>query len=210
MGKIKLTNKFKLSIIIAWFVVFYLIMWFVGGACTNIFSGGACVSSEAISGLRGVPILGLIVPFNAWISIMYFFAPIAGIVLGYFAIKWYNEYFETKQASSALFVLVILIALFTGYLINLTWYYGNLAQLNDSSTVNVELYFCFDEANCNQIVSSLNTELQQTPSADGRITQLLSVNYWPELRESIYLTFLLGALAAWLPLFAFNLIEKKS
>ena len=204
-----LTDKLKLTIIVVWLIISYIIMWFIGGACTNIFSGGECLSSGAVSGMSTLPVLGLILPFNVWHSVMYFFAPIAGFALAYFAIKWFNEHFETKQASSIFFLIILLIALFAGCLINLHWYYGNLAILNESAALNYEVYFCFDEAACNSVVSALNAELQQAPAADGRITQLLAVNYWGELRESIYLTFVLGAIAAWLPLFAFSLIEKK-
>ena len=207
--KTKFDEKFKLTIIIVWFLISYFIMWFIGGGCTDIFTGGTCFSAEAVSAFRSIPFIGLIFPFNAWISVMYFFAPIAGFVLAYFGLKAYNEYFETKQAYSVFVPAVILIVLLLGYSVNLAWYYGNIAQLNESSALNVELYFCFDEASCQSTVGALNAELQQTPDSSGKITQLLPINYWAELRESMFLTFMLGAIIAWIPLALFNFFENR-
>jgi hypothetical protein len=205
----KLSSQLKLVIIVAWFVIFYFLMWFFGGACTGFFSEGACLSSGAISFFKEIPILGLFIPFGTWVSIMYFFAPLVGFLTAYFGYKSYNDYFETKQAFSIVVPILLLIVLFGGYVINLGWYYGNVAQVNNSQTLDVGLYFCFDEAKCESIVNTLNAELQQNPGVNGKITQLIAINYWHELRKTIFLTFIFGAIAAWIPLFIFNLIENK-
>jgi hypothetical protein len=211
MGKID--KKQFLFLVIAWFVISYIIMWLFGGACTDILSGGTCMASNGISFLRSVPIIGLILPYNAWVSLLYWFAPVAGFVLAFFGIQWYNKYFETKEAAGILFLVLIVVALFSGYYINLSWYYGEAATLNSKNGVTVGLHFCFDnDPNvCNETVNKLNNELQQqsTRNNSTSLTQLFNVQYWPELRESIFLTFILGAIAAWIPLFAKQFIEKE-
>ncbi len=186
----------------------YAILWFFGGACTDIFHGGTCLSSESLQGLRNVPLVGMILPYNAWVSIMYFIAPLAGFVLAYFAIKWFNEYFETNEASSLLFIPLILVVLLLGYYINLSWYYGEMATLSTNSQVKVGLnpFLCFfepDATKCAETTNKINSELitQAQNSGVQTVTQYIKVDYWSELRESIYLTFLLGALAAWAFLF---------
>lgn len=205
----KMSNKFKLVIIFVWFIIFYFLMWFIGGGCTNIFSGGNCISTDAVSPLSSIPFIGLLFPFGQWVSILFFITPLVGFVLGYIGIKKYNEYFETEQAYSIIVPILLLVVLFLGYSINLAWYYGNVAQVNNSESLNVQLYFCFDEAKCYSTVDALNIELQNSPNSSGRITQLLPINYWQELKSSVFLTFIFGAIAAWVPLFVFNLIDKK-
>ncbi len=200
--------------VFAWFVISYLILWFFGGACTDILSGGTCFSSQALSGLSNVPFVNLILPLNQWFSMMYWFAPIAGFVFAYYGIKWYNDYFESKFAASIWLLPLLLVALFAGYYINLSWYYGEAARLNTSENVSVGLYFCLSEvtdAQCNETVSKINQELitQAQNSGSNKVHQFITIRYWSELKESIYLTFILGALAGWLPLFLKNLLAKK-
>ena len=74
-------EKQFLVILIAWFVFSYLLMWFFGGSCTSVFGFPAnvsadkvCMSVNALSGLSNVPVIGMILPYNAWVSVMYFFA----------------------------------------------------------------------------------------------------------------------------------------
>lgn len=205
-------EKFFLVLFLLWFLVSYVIMWFIGGACTNVFSGGTCFSSGALDGLRNVPVVGSVFPYDNWVSVMYFFAPVAGFVLCYFFIKWFNSYFETGLASSPVFFVLLVIALCLGYFVSLYWYYGNNASLiSRSNGVNVSLYFCFNEATCSQDVGSINQEyLEQAQSGQtAQLRQFLPVNFWPELRKSMYLEFMLGAMAAWLPFFVFSFYDKR-
>lgn len=200
--------------VFAWFVLSYLILWFFGGACTDILSGGTCFSSQALSGLSNVFLVNLLLPFNQWFSMMYWFAPVAGFVFAFFGIKWYNEYFESKFAASAWIFPLLLVALFAGYYINLSWYYGEGASLNSNDNVSVGLYFCLSEvtdAKCNEVVGKINQELinQAQNSGASKVQQFIPVRYWSELKESIYLTFILGAIAGWLPLFLKNFFSKK-
>ncbi|MFA5357376.1 MAG: hypothetical protein WC308_00420 [archaeon] len=205
-------EKFFLVMVLLWFFISYALLWFIGGACTNIFSGGTCISSGTLDGLRNVPIIGSLFPYDNWVSIMYFFAPVAGFILCYFAIKWFNEYFDTKLASSIIFFVLLVVALYLGYLVNLYWYYGNNAALiSQSNGINVAVYFCFNENSCSKDVSAINQEyLQQAQSGQTtEVKQFLAVNYWPELRKSMYLEFMLGAMAAWIPFFLFGFYDKR-
>jgi len=201
-------NSKIIVMLVLWMIFSYAILWFFGGACTDIFHGGTCLSSDSIQGLRSVPLVGLILPYNAWVSIMYFIAPLAGFVLAYFAIRWFNEYFETNEASSLLFIPLIIVVLILGYYINLSWYYGEMATLSTNSQVKVGLnpFLCFfepDSTRCAETVNKTNSELitQAQNSGAQVITQYIKIDYWAELRESIYLTFILGAIAAWAFLF---------
>lgn len=204
-----------------WFVVSYLILWFIGGACTNPIKGTNCLAPNALDALRNVPLVGLLFPYDAWSSIMYFLAPICGFIFAFITIKWWNYYFDTKEASGILFLIFILIALFIGYYINLSFYVGEAASLNSRTTyvnnqavkLNYSLYFCVWESNstdCQNIVSKLNNEtITQFQSKGGSsVNQLIPVQYWPELRRSMYLSFILGAIAAWGALFGKDLYEK--
>ncbi len=209
-----LKNKQSLLLVVVWFFFAYAILWFLSGACTDIFSGGVCFSNESISGLSNMPLLQLILPLNPWNSLMYWFSPIAGFVISYFVLKWYNEYFETKFAFSIWILVLLLVALFFGYFINLSWYYGEAAALNSRNGVKVGLYFCFSEitsSECNSTVAKINQELVSQAELTNATTipQNIPVSFWSELKESIYLTFILGAIAGWLPLFIKNFLESK-
>jgi hypothetical protein len=200
--------------LIAYFLVAYLVLWFFGGACLDPLSGGTCLSKEAISGLSNVPLLQLFLPLNPWHSLMYWFAPIAGIIISYFTLKWYNEYFETKFASSIFILVILIFALVFGYFINLNWYYGEAAALNSRDGVKVGLHFCFSEitpAECSATVGKINQELINQAQSNNLSTvqQNIPVNFWAELKESIYLTFILGAIIGWLPLFVKNFLESR-
>ncbi len=214
----KLNKKQFLVLLIVWFVIAYLLMWFFGGACMSLFVspntvGDVCVASGALQGLRSIPVIGFFIPYNEWISIMYWFAPIAGFVLALVVMKWWNNYFETKEATSIFFLLIMIVILLAGFYINLSWYYGEIAANNSRNDLQVALYFCFDNDGqvCNNTVSQLNQEYvsQAQKNNSTKVTQLLMVNYWAELRESIFLLFILGALVAWLPLFVKQKIEEK-
>ena len=213
-----LSGKDFVKFTIAFGIIAFVIMWFLGGACTSLFVapsevGSVCMSQSLLSGLRNVPIIGLFIPYNEWVSLMYWFAPIAGFVFAFFAIKWWNSYFETKEASSVWVVLVILLILLGGYYVNLSWYYGEAATLNSRNGVKVGLYFCFDNdaSICNETTNKLNQEYiaQAQRNQSTSVTQLIMVNYWAELRESILLTFLLGAIAGWFPSFIKNRTHKN-
>ena len=144
---------------------------------------------------------------------MYFFAPIAGFVLAFILINWWNSYFETKEASGLLFLVLILIALFVGYYINLSFYVGESATLNSRNGASYSLYFFLTEtANgaCSQTVSKFNQEFITQAQTKGAqtVSQYIAVDYWAELRKSMYLLFILGAIAGWIPLFVGELYKK--
>ena len=218
----KINEKQFLIVLVAWFVFAYLLLWFFGGSCASIFGfpgnvpvDSVCMSSNALSGLRNVPVIGLVLPYNPWVSVMYFFAPIAGFVLAFFLIKWFNEYFDTRLAVSIWFLLLMIFVLLFGYYINLSWYYQEFATLNSNSQVRVSMnpFLCFFEPSsqsCSDSVNKVNNEYyaQYQAGSSQILNQYIKVDYWAELRESIYLLFILGALAAWLPLFGRELVEK--
>ena len=218
----KIGEKHFLIILLAWFIFSYLLLWFFGGACTSVFGFPAsvsvdkvCLSESALSGLRNIPLVGMFLPYNAWVSVMYFFAPIAGFVLAYFLIKWFNEYFDSKLAVSIWFLVLMIFVLLFGYYINLSWYYQEAATLNSNSQVKVSLnpFLCFFEPSsqsCASTVSKINNEYyaQYQAGTVQVLQQYLTIDFWAKLRESIYLLFVLGALAAWLPLFARQLFER--
>jgi len=212
-----LSHSFKdkqfLLLIVAWFVFSYLIMWFIGGACLNPTKGASCLASDSLQGLRNVPLVGLLLPYDNWNSVMYFLAPIAGFILAFVLIKWWNSFFETNEAAGIVFLVLILIALFVGYYINLSFYVGESAALNSRNGAKYSLYFCISETDaqsCNQTVSRINQEFitQAQAKQAQTVQQMIPVNYWPELRKSIYLLFVLGAIAAWIPLFGRELYKK--
>ncbi len=211
-------RKQFVMIIVAWFLISYFLMWFFGGACTALFvtpaeTSSMCIAQQGLSGLRNVPIIGLFIPYNEWVSLFYWFAPIAGFVFAFFGIKWWNSYFETKEASSIILPIVLIFVLLAGFYINLSWYYGEAAALNSNQNVQVGLYFCFDNDSsiCNETVNKLNNEYiaQAQRTNATKVTQLILVNYWAELRESIFLTFIFGAIAAWVALFGFRFFDKS-
>lgn len=201
-------------ILVAWFVFAYAVLWFIGGGCTDILSGGTCISATAVQGLAAIPIVNLLLPFNQWFSMMYWFAPIAGFVFAYFAIRWYTEYYDSKFAVGPWVVVLILLALFVGYYINLSWYYGESAKLNSRNGISYELYFCLSETDstqCSTVVNNINQQYISIAQSTGATTikQLIPIQYWSELRQSIYLTFLIGALLAWVPLFVKNFVVSR-
>jgi hypothetical protein len=214
---VEIKKKDFLFLMMAWFIISFVIMWFLGGACMSLFVApadvsSACVASSSLDGLRAVPVIGWFIPYTEWVSLFYWFAPIAGFVFAYIALNWWNKYFETKEATSILFLPLIIIILLGGFYLNLAWYYGEAAAQNSNDNVDVALYVCFenDSAFCNETVTKLNNEyLAQAQSNNSKPTQFLMVNYWSELRQSILLTFVFGAIAAWIPLFAKQYIEKK-
>lgn len=208
------SQKQFLLILAAWFVISFGIMWVMGGACLNPVNGTNCRAIGAFDALRSVPIIGLLLPYDAWNSLMYFFTPITGFFLAFFLIRWWDSYFDSKEASGILFLVIIIFALLVGYYINLSFYVGESANLNSRTGVKYSLSFCWTQAEssqCNTEVQKINNEYISQAQKDGATTvqQLIPVSYWPELRKSIYLTFLLGALAGWLPLFIKGIIERQ-
>jgi len=198
---------------VAWLVFSYLIMWFIGGACLNPVKGTSCLAPSALQGLRNIPVIGLLLPYDVWNSVMYFLAPIAGFILAFVLIQWWNSFFETKEAAGIWFFVLILIVLFVGYYINLSFYVGEIAVLNSRNGAKYSLYFCISETDsqsCNQTVSKINQEFINQAQANQAQTvqQMIPVNYWPELRKSMFLLFVLGAIAGWLPLFGRELYKK--
>jgi hypothetical protein len=217
----KLDKKQFLIVSIFWFIIVFVIMWVLSGACTSLFVEPAlenelCITKEAVSGLSNIPILGLFLPFNPWVSLAYWFAPVAGFIFAFFTIKWWNNYFESNEATSLVFPVVLILILLIGLAVNLSWYYGEFANnsSNRNPNVDVKLYFCFENSAsaCNQTVNKLNTEMQQQAVSGNAtsITQYIGVNYWPELRQNYLLTFIFGAIAAWKLLFFKRLYEEKS
>lgn len=211
------SKKNFLFLVIAWGIFFFLIMWFLGGACTDFFSGGTCFSKDAVSFLGNIPVLQLFLPFNTWVSAMYWFAPVAGFIFTYLALNWYNTYFDSKFSFSIWIVPILVFVLLFGYYINLSFYYGESAAIatnRSNGQAKYGLYFCFGEISsndCGATVYKLNQEyIAQAGRTDAKvIPQLIPVRFWDELKESIFLTFILGALAAWIPLFLKNYFESR-
>ena len=208
-------KKQWLMILGAWFLLSFVVLWFLGGACTSLFVAPSevnqvCFAKDALSGLRSVPIIGLIIPYNEFVSLLYWFAPIAGFIFAFYAINWWNNYFESKEATSIIFPILLIVILLFGFFINVSWYYGESATLNSRNGVQVSLYPCFDQdvSVCQTVVQKLNQEYA-SQNKGSTITQFMVVDYWSELRQSIFLTFILGAIAAWVPLFAKNYLENK-
>lgn len=214
----KLNNKKLMLMLAGWFLISFFIMWILGGACTNLFVApsevnSVCIAKEGVSGLRNIPLIGNFLPYTQWVSLFYWFAPITGFIFALFIINWWNDYFETKEAKSIIFPIILIVVLLAGYYVNLSWYYGEAAALNTRNNVQVGLYFCFENeaSDCSQTVSKINNEYisQAQNSGASTITQFIGVNYWPELRDSVFLTFVLGALSAWLFLFSFEKVFNK-
>jgi len=230
---LELNKKRKTQIIIVWLVIVFIIMWILGGACTSIFVSPSDVStvcslSQGLLGLSSVPIIGFVLPLGSWVSMMFWFAPIAGMVLGYYFIRWWNDYFETDDAISILFFVVMLFVLFAGFFVNVMWYYNEVAVNNSGqpeviqctngqviqSIKKYSLYPCMVEATgaeCNNTASMINNEnyTNAQRNCSGTMNLVVPVKYWSELRESIFFTFILGVLAVWLPLFAFEKIRSR-
>ncbi|MDD3159449.1 MAG: hypothetical protein PHQ98_00600 [Candidatus ainarchaeum sp.] len=208
-------EKKKYFVILAvWFIVTFAIMWFFGGSCTTLFSstGDECISTNILSGIRNVPLIGYILPYNAWVSFFYWFSPVAGFFLAYLMIKWYNKTFETNNGSGPVMLVMLIVLLFAGYFINLTFYYSESAALNSNSQVNYTLSFCFAEdtaQKCNENVYKVNQQIASSATAYP-VSQYFPVSYWSELRESIYLIFMLGAISAWLFLFITENVFSQS
>lgn len=210
------TKKFG-AIVAVWFVISFLVLWFLGGACTNIVNGSSCLAQNALSGAKNIPVIGLFLPLDTWSSVMYFFAPVAGFFLAFFIIQWWNNHFESSEASGLWFLVVIIIVLLAGYYINLSIYVGETAagatkQYNGQ--VKFSTYFCMaenDYASCNDTVNKINNELisQAQSSGAGSFEQKIGVAFWPEIRRSMFFSFILGAVAGWIPLFARRILEGK-
>jgi hypothetical protein len=207
------SNKQFVIILVAWFIFSFLVLWFIGGACLNPINGTSCLARGSLDSLSSVPVIGLFLPFDAWSSLMYFFAPIAGFILAIIVIRWWNEHFETTEAAGIGFLVLILVALFLGYFINLSVYDGEAAKLNSGSGAKYSLYFCFAETTsdaCYTTVQKLNSEFVSQAQTSGATTvsQYIPVYFWGELRRSMYFIFILGAIAGWIPLFAKSLYKK--
>jgi len=107
------------------------------------------------------------------------------------------------------------VILIGGFYINLNWYYNEAAVMNSNSQTKVGLHICIFEPDskvCDETVSKINNELlsvAQNANATS-VVQYIKVDYWQRLRDTIFFPFLLGALAAWLPLFLRRVFEKHS
>lgn len=209
-------SKQTLLLLIAWFVFSFLVLWFIGGGCLGIMDGSSCISSGAFDWMSSIPFLNYVMPFGQWSSLMYFFAPVAGFVLAFVLINWWNSYFDTKEASGIFFVILLLVALFAGYFINLSFYMNESASIYNSrygDQVKYSLYFCTGEvtsSECSTTVQKLNSEFV-SQAQSGKISivpQYIPVAYWSELRRSMYFLFILGAINAWLFLFAGELYKN--
>jgi len=209
------SDKQFVLIVAAWFVFSFLVLWFIGGGCLNPVNGTACISKGSLSGLSGIPVIGWFLPFDAWPSLMYFLAPIAGFIFAFVAIRWWNVYFDSKEASGILFLVIIFVVLLVGYYINLSFYMGEAARLNSQGGVKYSLYFCISETtsdSCSTTVQKLNNEyLTQAQTAKATsVSQFIPIYFWGELRKSMFFVFILGAIAGWLPLFAKQIYEQYS
>lgn len=216
----KVNNKQFLLVTIIWFLIVYIIMWVLSGACVSLFfdpslRGDLCLTRNVVNELSQIPIIGLILPFGEWGSLFYWFSPIAGFIFGYFIIKWWNNYFETKEATTIIFPILMILFLIIGFTINLAWFYGEIAHINSvrNPGLDVALYFCFDQdpVRCDSIVNSLNADLQDQArsGAVGTLTQFINVSFWQLLRSNIFLTFIISAIAAWKLLWIRKFFEEK-
>lgn len=178
--------------------------------------GSSCISSGAFDWMSKIPVINFLMPFNQWSSLMYFFAPLTGFILAFGFIKWWNSYFETTQMSGIFFLVLIIIALFLGYYVNLFFYVNETASIYTSRYNGQAVfspYFCFSEVNssdCMSVVSKLNNEfVAQAESGKIKVvTQYIPVSFWSEIRRSMYFLFILGAINAWIFLFAQELYFK--
>ena len=195
-------------------MVSFVVLWIIGGACLDIVHGKDCKANGLLSGARNIPLVQYVLPVDVWSSLMFFVAPIAGFVLAFMLIRWWNEYFDTTQACGIWFPIILLIVLFVGYYVNLNFYLGEAAALNSRGDVHVSLSLCLaevDSATCQANVSRINQELitQAQSSGATKVTQYLPVAYWSELRRSMFLWFVLGALCGWVPLFVREYFHAK-
>jgi hypothetical protein len=209
-------NKQLLVVLVFWFLISFLVLWFIGGGCLSIMDGKSCISSGAFDWMNNIPILNLLMPFGQWSSLMYFFAPLVGFVLAFVLINWWNSYFETKEASGVLFLVLIFAALFVGYYVNLFFYVNETAMIVTSRSGGQAVYspyFCFGEvtySDCSNTVQKKNSEYV-AQAQSGKITvvpQYIPVAFWSELRKSMYFLFILGAVNAWIFLFASELYRN--
>lgn len=209
-------NKQLLLVLVAWFIFSFLVLWFIGGGCLSPMDGKSCISSGAFNWMSNIPILNLLMPFAQWSSLMYFFAPLAGFVLAFILIKWWNSYFETKEASGIFFLILIMLALLGGYYINLFFYVNESAMVATSRSNGQAIYspyFCLSEttdSDCYNVVQKKNAEyISQAQSGKIKVVpQYIPISFWSEVRKSMYFLFILGAINAWLFLFAKELYEN--
>lgn len=219
----KISKKQFTVITIIWFLISYIILWALAGACISFFvapslENDLCLTKQSISGLASIPIIGFILPLTPWVSFFYWFSPVAGFIFAFFTIKWWNDYFKTKEATTIIFPILMVLFLIIGFVINLGWFYGEIAHINSirNPGVNVALHFCFDQDSqiCNSTINKINSELQQQAMSGNvsTLTQFIGINFWDELKSNIFLTFVLGAIAAWKLLWLrrlFESIDKK-
>lgn len=209
-------NKQLLLILVSWFVFSFLVLWFIGGGCLSPMDGKMCISTGAFDWMISIPVLNLLMPFAQWSSLMYFVAPIAGFILAFILINWWNSYFETKEAKGLLFLVLILVALFVGYYINLFFYVNETAMIVTSRSGGQAVYspyFCMSEltySDCANTVQKRNSEyVAQAQSGKIKVVpQYIPVAFWSELRKSMYFLFILGAINAWIFLFAHDLYKN--
>jgi len=205
-----------LLVLVAWFIFSFLVLWFIGGGCLSPMDGKSCISTGAFNWMSTIPFLNLLMPFGQWSSLMYFLAPLAGFILFFVVINWWNSYFDTKQASGILFFILIIAALFGGYYINLFFYVNETATIVTSRSGGQAIYspyFCISEttdADCSSVVQKKNSEyVAQAQSGKIKVVpQYIPIAFWSELRRSMYLLFILGGISAWLFLFAGQLYEN--
>lgn len=115
--------------------------------------------------------------FYAWDSPMYFLPPIVAFFITYFLIDWIDKFYETGAAHKWHFLLLILVIALVAEYIALFWYYGSLAQLNQSK---FEITFGLSDP------AVLN-------SSDS-----LSIGFVQQLKTSAFLPFALACILGWL------------
>jgi len=230
---LELDKKKKTQIIIAWLIIAFVIMWVLGGACTSMFIAPsevsvACPANTALNGITNIPIINWVLPLGNWVSMMFWVAPLAGMVLGFFFIRWWTEYFDSKEAISIIFLVAMIVVLLGGFFISEVWYNSStvanasgqpeVIQCTDGKTIQsikqYSIYVCLAEVTggqCNETASLINNENYAITQREcsGTLPLVFPIKFWSELRGSIFLTFILGAIAAWIPLFIFEQLEKK-
>lgn len=142
--------------------------------------------------LSNIPILNLIFPLGVWDSPMYWLLPIVGFWFVYFGITWFNSEFSSEFASKWIFPIIY-------FIISLIAFYINLFMYLVGSVSGREIIVCLFD--CDAIRNSIMQA--------GNPQNYVVMDYWPTLKTSVFLAFLLAGIFAWLSIFILNKLEEK-
>ncbi|MDO8538674.1 MAG: hypothetical protein Q7S21_07385 [archaeon] len=87
-----------------------------------------------------VYLIGQFTPLEDWGSPMFFLMPFPVFILMYYAIDWFNQFFETDLANTVFFPLAFVIVSFIAYFVVLWWYFGNISQLNNNVAIPYDFW----------------------------------------------------------------------